>query len=328
MTVLVWVLGLVALAAFLIINAPSFTSLYYQWRYGGSVAALPTALGFTAADRVLVVSPHPDDESLCCGGTIRQALNVGAAVHIVWLTSGDSFELDAALTEHRMRPGGAGLEQLGERRMNEAKDAARALGVPEGNLHFLGYPDGGLQRLFLDYFTQPYRSRFTGLSAVPYAGAVTPGAEYTGENLLRDLKSVFQGVQPTVVLAPSPQDFHTDHRTAGDLTLRILGETEEVGKARWWIVHGGLEWPLPKGLRPNLPLFPPPRGRGLAWTRVELSPSDVESKLAAIRAHRTQIEFEPRFMYAFVRRNELLSSDPLPLFGPVEPAPVEGLTSD
>lgn len=303
---------LVLFAAFLVINAPSVTALYYQWRYGPIVDALSVTPGFTATDRVLVVSPHPDDESLCCAGTIQQALAAGAEVFIVWLTSGDAFELDAVLTERSVRPGGAGLQRLGERRIGEAKDAAKVLGVPAENLTFLDYPDGGLQRMFLDYYTQPYRSTYTGLNQVTYADALSPGSAFTGENLLADLKSVFERVNPTVVLAPSPEDRHPDHRTAGDLSLRILGETGSAHKGRWWIVHGGVEWPLPKGLRPNLPLFPPPRGRGLAWQRVDLTPEQEDVKLNALRAHKTQIDFEPRFMVAFVRRNELLSAEPLP----------------
>lgn len=307
--------ALVALVAFLIINAPSVTSTFYRLRYGSVVNALPPAPGFKQGDRVLVVSPHPDDESLCCGGTIQHALAAGAEVHIVWLTSGDGFELDAMLTEHKLRPTGAGLVDYGATRMGEARSAALALGVPAANLYFLGYPDGGLQRLFLDYFTQPYRSKYTDQTAVSYAAALSPGAEYTGENLLKDLQTVFDQVAPTVVLAPSPEDRHPDHRTAGDLTLRILGASGTVDSARWWIVHGGLEWPLPKGLRENLPLYPPPRGHGLEWQRVDLTPAQEAVKLAAVNAHNTQVEIEPRFMHAFVRRNELLSTTPLPQSG-------------
>lgn len=316
---LVGAIALIALLAFLIINAPSVTGYFYAWRYGSVVKALPPAAGFHAGDRVLVVSPHPDDESLCCAGTIQHALAAGAEVHIVWLTSGDGFELDAVLTDHTLRPTGLDLKEYGATRMGEARAAAQALGVPAANLYFLGYPDGGLQRLFLDYYTQPYRSSNTGLTAVGYADALSPGAAYTGENLLRDLQTVFDQVAPTVVLAPSPEDRHPDHRTAGDLTLRLLGQAGAVETARWWIVHGGLEWPLPKGLRENLPLFPPPRGHGLEWQRVDLTQGQEAVKLAAVNAHRTQVEIEPRFMYAFVRRNELLSATPLPQSGGVAP---------
>ena len=184
-TGLLWLGGalvLLALVAIVVINAPGVSALYYVTRYGALVDALPSAPTFQAGDRLLVVAPHPDDESLCCAGTIQQARTVGAEVFIVWLTSGDAFEFDAALTERTLDPRSAGLQRLGERRIGEARAAAQALAVPDDHLFFLGYPDGGLQRLLLDYDSQPYRSTYTGLTAVSYAVALSPGAAFTGES--------------------------------------------------------------------------------------------------------------------------------------------------
>ena len=49
---------------------------------------------------------------------------------IVWLTSGDGFELDAALLERTPRPRAGATERLGTVRIGEATAAAAALGVP------------------------------------------------------------------------------------------------------------------------------------------------------------------------------------------------------
>jgi LmbE family N-acetylglucosaminyl deacetylase len=285
---------------------------FYQRRSALAVAALPAAPAFTSSDRVLVVSPHPDDESLCCAGMIQQALLVGAEVHIVWLTSGDGFELDAVLTERILRPQGRGLQRLGERRIQEAKAAAAVLNIPGSNLHFLDYPDGGLQHLLAGYYDTPYTSGYTGLRAVTYAGAFMPGSAYTGANLERDLRAVVTMVAPSVVLAPSPEDHHPDHHAAGNLMLRILTQYSENVSGRWWIVHGGFGWPLPRGLHPELPLSPPPRGRDLPWQRNDLSPAQVAVKAEAINRHQSQIEVLRRFMEAFIRANELISLQPLP----------------
>ena len=57
---------------------------------------------FSRTDAVLVVAPHPDDETLCCAGVIQRARAAGARVAIVWLTGGDAFELDAILVERRL----------------------------------------------------------------------------------------------------------------------------------------------------------------------------------------------------------------------------------
>jgi LmbE family N-acetylglucosaminyl deacetylase len=73
------------------------------------VRTLPELAPPTAADRVLVVAPHPDDETLCCAGILQLALRAGAAVGVVWLTAGDSFEIDAMVAERTLRPKGLEL---------------------------------------------------------------------------------------------------------------------------------------------------------------------------------------------------------------------------
>lgn len=298
------------------INAPGLVAFFYQSYSTPRVMALPVDPGFAPTDRVLLLAPHPDDEVLCCGGMLQQAVQAGAQVYIAWMTSGDGFEWDMVLLSRTPDPGDRAMLELGHRRIEEARSAAKVLGVPQANLRFLGYPDQGLQRLFLDYYYEPYTSPRTGASTVPYAGTLSPGVAYTGQNLERDVELLFQQIQPTLVLAPSPEDAHGDHRTTGDLAIRVLGKRKELAKGRFWIVHGGLEWPLPKGLHTQLFLQPPPRGRGLEWTRVMLSKEQVKTKLQAIRAHASQTALLNRFMQAFVRQNELLTPEPLPELQP------------
>lgn len=49
----------------------------------------PTALPHPTARRILVLSPHPDDETIAAGGTLLRARAAGVAIHIALLTSGD-----------------------------------------------------------------------------------------------------------------------------------------------------------------------------------------------------------------------------------------------
>src|ERR1700685_588618 len=109
----------------------------------GVAQAPPPALMLAPGpqDRVLVIAPHPDDETLCCAGILQRARANGAPTAIVWITAGDGFEFDAMLVEHTLWPRQADLRQLGAQRLAEASVAAAELGVPAAAQYFLGYPD-------------------------------------------------------------------------------------------------------------------------------------------------------------------------------------------
>jgi LmbE family N-acetylglucosaminyl deacetylase len=76
----------------------------------------------------LVFSPHPDDESLGCGGTIIKKKQVGATVNLVHMTDGSG--------SHR---GVISALELREIRARESVNAARVLGVD--HTYFLDFED-------------------------------------------------------------------------------------------------------------------------------------------------------------------------------------------
>jgi LmbE family N-acetylglucosaminyl deacetylase len=272
-----------------------------------SLVALPTMPLPTASDRVLVVAPHPDDETLCCAGYLQRALQAGAAVAVVWVTAGDSFEIDAVIAERTLRPKGRGLEKLGGRRIAEAQAAASLLGVPRSNQFLLGYPDRGIAALLADTGDMAHRSAYTGVDSVPYAQALSPGARYTGNNLRSDLATVIGRFAPTVVLVAAPQDRHADHRAGGALARELLARRAPKARAYYWIVHAGHRWPWPLGLHRHRPLLPPAIARSLAWQQLPLDDAQQLRKLSALRAHRSQREVMGWFLNAFVRSNELFA---------------------
>ena len=103
------------------------------------MAALPFAgLATIAGPRpVLVLAPHPDDESLGCGGLIAQACAAGLDVRVAVLTDGVmSHPNSRAYPAARLRCV----------REAEAAEAVACLGLPSGRLLFLGYPDARAPR--------------------------------------------------------------------------------------------------------------------------------------------------------------------------------------
>lgn len=283
--------------------------------------SLPTMAPLSG--RVLFVSPHPDDETLAAGGILQDVMARGGQVYVVFLTSGDGFEWDARATNREFKIDHADMLRLGLRRMNEACAATRALGVPANHIYFLGFPDQGLTPIYLQNYLLPYTSPHTGVNRVPYAGTFAPDKPYTGQELERQLAAVYDLVKPDTVLAPSAQDGHPDHRTAAYLASRLASQRSE--KLYFYLVHGGLEWPLPKGRHDQLPLAPPrATSQGLTWQRYPISDAQRSGKAAAIRDYKTQLMVVPRFMWAFVRQNELLLPAP-PAGSPVPPADLKDL---
>ena len=272
---------------------------------------LPAMPPLDASMRILVVSPHPDDESLCCGGLVATARRIGAQVAIVWVTSGGGFRLDAMVVQKKARPKAADMRALARRRIDEAQYAAEALGVDADQLFFLGYPDRGVLKLLLDNYESPYRSKYTGVNAVPWEQALNPGSPYDGASLERDFAQVIERVRPTLVLAPSPYDAHPDHRASGILAMRVLGARGKASRVKFWIVHGGRAWPTPRGLRSDLPQTPPPRGLALPWEQFAVDRQAREAKRVALRMHETQLKVMGRKMMSYVRTTELYSRLPV-----------------
>jgi hypothetical protein len=104
-------------------------------------------------ERILVVSPHPDDEVLAAGGLIAQARAKGNSVHVVFVTSGDGFRRGVEVWRGDKPPEPKDFLAYGEHRQEEARRALAVLGVEREAISFLGYPDGGLGKMWWDYWS-------------------------------------------------------------------------------------------------------------------------------------------------------------------------------
>ncbi|MDX1948599.1 MAG: PIG-L deacetylase family protein [Pirellulaceae bacterium] len=86
--------------------------------------------------QVLVLSPHPDDETFGCGGTLRLLASAGAEIDVLYMTRGE-LGVDAPESSTP-----ASRERLATLRSTEAHAACQLLGAREVN--FLAGRDGQL----------------------------------------------------------------------------------------------------------------------------------------------------------------------------------------
>ncbi|WP_237478077.1 PIG-L deacetylase family protein [Lichenibacterium dinghuense] len=102
--------------------------------YLDALEALPfgTVGDLTGGAPFLVLSPHPDDETLGCGGLLALAGRAGIEGHVMILTDGAA--------SHRNSPSHP-PERLTALRRDEAERAAAELGLPEDRLGFLALRD-------------------------------------------------------------------------------------------------------------------------------------------------------------------------------------------
>src|SRR5689334_18241615 len=110
---------------------------------------MSTTLTPVGSDRLLILAPHPDDESIASGGLIQIARAAGAAVRVLVLTDGDNNPWPQRWIEKRWRIDAAARARWGARRREEARAAMRILGLGDEVAGFLGLPDLGLTDLLM-----------------------------------------------------------------------------------------------------------------------------------------------------------------------------------
>jgi LmbE family N-acetylglucosaminyl deacetylase len=128
----------------------------------------------------LIVAPHPDDETIAAHGLIRALKREGIRTRILVVADG------AASHPASVRWPKARL--VAERR-RETRRAMRQIGVPAGDVRFLGLPDGQL---------------------------ASHGAS-GGRALWRAIKALGRG---GLIVLPDASDAHPDHRAVARLAAR------------------------------------------------------------------------------------------------------------
>jgi LmbE family N-acetylglucosaminyl deacetylase len=273
-------------------------------------------LKLSSATRLLVVSPHPDDETLAAAGLIQRVRSLGGSVRVLFMTSGDGFPEGVETLDRVTHPSVVDYRNYGRLREREALAASDALRVGHERVTFLGFPDGGLCLLASKYMAagvRALRSPYTRRVAPPRTEAMVRGVVYRGFDVRKELERVLADFRPSLVVLPHPEDEHPDHCASSIFVREALAElalaaTPLAPRVLYYLVHHG-DWPLGAstgtGSRLDPPsAFPP---REAQWQTVALTPGESSDKKRALLAYTSQMMVIGRFMMAFGRDNELFS---------------------
>jgi len=280
------------------------------------ISDIPNIEPIQKTDRILILTPHPDDESIGCAGIIQEALRKGAALHIVYLTNGDNNQLAFIVYEKRLTFKKGEFIHMGQVRRKEAIDTMQALGLDEENLIFLGYPDFGTFAIFMRHWQDApaFKSLLTKVSSVPYKENFSFGKPYKGESILEDLKNIIKKYKPNKIFVSHPADTNGDHRALYLFLQIALGDLNKelpAPKVYPYLIHC-IGWPLPRRYHPELYLLPPPQfaDSAISWSQYLLSQEELDKKYKAIGFYKSQTESSAFYLFSFARKNELFGDYP------------------
>lgn len=198
---------------------------------------------------ILIIMAHPDDGEFMCGATLAHWSRNGANIHYSLLTNGDVGSSDPEMTS----------EKLVAIRQNEAREAARRLGV-SNEVIFLNQRDSELVHTLA---------------------------------IRRDVTRLIRLYRPDTVIAQDPTTYwhaqgyinHPDHRIAGDITLAAI-----MPSASTRLIFPEL---LAEGLEPHRvkELYLANTTQADRW--VEVTEEDINTQAHALLAHASQLKSDP-----------------------------------
>ncbi|WGS84500.1 PIG-L family deacetylase [Methylomonas sp. UP202] len=285
-----------------------------------AAAAPEQALDVGRGERLLILAPHPDDESLSAAGLAQRVFANGGSVRSVVVTSGDAY-VDAVVQQTgKRKPSAADFLAFGERRLDESRRAAQVLGKGFLHLDLLGFSDGSIYSALVSHWrrNQPMRSDFTGFDHVPYSEAVDRGYAQDGQDLLSELVAILRETRPTMIAFPDVMENDSDHAGLGMFTLLAVRDwlarepSQNIHpKMLAYLIHWRPGWPTgsnwgiaqdwsgqPMQLPDDLPL------RGHHRVCLNLMPAEVATKRQAMAEYQTQQLIMGDFLASFVRSSE------------------------
>ena len=243
-----------------------------------------------AAKRLLLVHAHPDDETINNGVTMAKYAEAGAAVTLVTCTRGEEGEV---LVTELANLASDKDDKLGEHREIELKDAMAQLGI--NDFRFLGAPNK--------------KWRDSGMMGTPQNERGNVFWQADLDEASHELVKIILEIQPQVLI--TYDEFggygHPDHIKAHQVAMRAAELAAEQGwkvsKIYWntiprSVIQMGIEKMKEVGSDffgaesvDELPFAKPDE---LATTVVN-APEYVPQKLAAMKAHATQISEDGPF---------------------------------
>jgi LmbE family N-acetylglucosaminyl deacetylase len=177
----------------------------------------------SGATRVLVVAPHPDDETLGCGGLIAETIARGGSVFTLFVTDGGASHPESPAWPRR---------RLVAERQREAEVALELLGAGDQPRAFLRLRDSDMPK------------------------PDTP----QWQSLISAIMTILVDFDPELVLLPWRRDPHCDHRDAHELltaALDLAGTPARRLEYAIWLEELGApeDFPLPGEIEPiELPI--------------------------------------------------------------------------
>lgn len=136
-------------------------------------------------DKILIISPHPDDEVFGCGGLIHSLTQNGKQIDIIILSEGEAVHRHCC-------PGDE--EHIVSNRKRLTEEANKVLGLETLHIHRMKFPDG-------NFFSAK-----------------------NNKQLIQLLENKIQELNPSTVFIPHPFENSPDHIAATEIIANILNK--------------------------------------------------------------------------------------------------------
>lgn len=260
-------------------------------------------------NRILVIAPHPDDETVGAGSAILLALSHHFSVTVVVITNGDSYMRSAKRLFHKRYIEPLDMRKYGAIRSSETIKACSILGLQRHHVIFLGFPDKGLAALWgIKFPLFVYHNKYTRTDQTYGKDAWTKGQPYTHLSVSHDLQYLIQTLHPTDIFFPLQMDKNKDHAATSQFVMDALKRTSSLARYHQYLVHYGKAYPNGQwGLNSQRSLIIPSSLQNETmkqgvWEYAYLSKPQVQKLSKAVMQYHSQLLVTPKYLHSFIAK--------------------------